>query len=210
MKLLKIDSSARRISVSRRLTSKFAEAWQKEHPTGEVAERDLPATLLPHITDDWSATYADPSQATPAQQRYLLTSDVLIGELIAADTIVIGAPMYNFAVSWELKAWIDQVVRAGKTVAYEPTGPKGLLVGKKVVVITSRGGFYSAGSPRAHADFQEPYLRHVLGFMGLTDVTFIHAENQARREAETYRAAALERIAQVVSQTAGIAEHPSP
>jgi len=202
MRLLKIDSSARRSSVSRQLTAKFVEAWKEENPAGEVLERDLSTTLLPHITDDWSATYGDPSKLTPAQQQYLSTSDALIEELVRADTIVIGAPMYNFTISWELKAWIDQVVRVGKTMTYGATGPKGLLGGKKVVVITSRGGSYSADSPGAQFDFQESYLRRILRFMGLTDVTFIHAQNQARREqSEPSRAAALERIGQIVSQT---------
>jgi FMN-dependent NADH-azoreductase len=95
-------------------------------------------------------------------------------------------------------------------MTYGPTGPKGLLGGKKVVVVTSRGGFYSADSPSAQSDFQEPYLRRILGFMGLTDVTFIHAQNQARREqVEPSRAAALEQIRQIVSQTANAAEYLS-
>src|SRR5712692_3292243 len=198
MKLLKIDSSARRSSVSRQLTAKFVEAWKEENPDGVVLERDLSTTLLPHITDDWSATYGDPSELTPAQQQYLSTSDALIEELVGADTIVVGAPMYNFTISWELKAWIDQVVRVGKTMSYGATGPKGLLGGKKVVVITSRGGAYSADSPDAHPEFQESYLRRILGFIGLTDITFIHAESQARPEqAASSFAVALARISQI-------------
>lgn len=162
MKLLQIDSSARRTSsVSRQLTAKFAEEWRKSHPDGEVIQRDLSATALPLITDDWGATYLEDSQLTLAQRSYLSTSDQLIQELAAADTVVIGAPMYNFTIPSSLKAWIDQVVRLGKTVGYGPNGPQGLLGRKKVVVITSRGSAYEKGTAREAFDFQEPYLRHI-------------------------------------------------
>src|SRR5258707_15559583 len=194
MKLLQIDSSARTTSVTRRLTAKFAEEWRKSHPDGEVIQRDLSATALPLITDDWGATYLEDSQLTLAQRSYLSTSDQLIQELAAANTVVIGAPMYNFTIPSSLKAWIDQVVRLGKTIGYGPNGPQGLLTKKKVVIITSRGSAYEKGTAREAFDFQEPYLRHVLGFIGLTDVTFVHAENQAREEAAASFADAAERI----------------
>jgi FMN-dependent NADH-azoreductase len=112
--------------------------------------------------------------------------------------VVIGAPMYNFSIPASLKAWIDQIVRIGKTFGYGPNGPRGLLGEKKVVVITARGGAYEKGTAAEAFDFQEPYLRHILGFMGLTDVTFIHAENQAREEAGASLAAAVELIAEIV------------
>src|SRR5579862_7342256 len=170
VKLLQIDSSARAGSVTRRLTTKFAEEWKASHPTGEVIHRDLATTMLPLITDEWNATRIEPSQLTPAHRNYLSASDELIEELQAADTIVIGAPMYNFSIPSSLKAWIDQIVRIGKTFGYGPNGPQGLLGQKKVVVITSRGGAYEKGTPREAWDFPEPYLRHILGFVGLTDV----------------------------------------
>ena len=198
MKLLQIDSSARTSSVTRRLTAKFAEEWSKNRPDGEVIQRDLSATILPQITDDWNATQLEESKRTPAHRSYLSTSDELIEELEAADTVVIGAPMYNFTIPSSLKAWIDQIVRLGKTVGYGPNGPQGLLARKKVVVITSRGGAYEKGTAKGAFDFQEPYLRHILGFIGLTDVTFIHAENQAREEAAIFFAAAAERIGGIV------------
>ena len=194
MKLLQIDSSARTSSVTRRLTAKFAEEWRKNHPDGVVIQRDLSATVIPLITDDWNATHLEQSKLTPAQQSYLSTSDELIEELEAADTVVIGAPMYNFTIPSSLKAWIDQIVRLGKTVGYGPNGPQGLLAKKKVVIITSRGSAYEKGTAREAFDFQQPYLRHVLGFIGLTDVTFVHAENQAREEAAASFADAAERI----------------
>lgn len=196
MKLLQIDSSARASSVTRRLTSKFAEEWSENHPDGEVIHRDLPATTIPLITDDLGAARIEESKRTPAQRLYLSTSDELIEELQAADTVVIGAPMYNFSIPSLLKAWIDQVVRVGKTVGYGSNGPQGLLKEKKVVVITGRGGAYTKGTAREASDYQEPYLRRILGFMGLTDVTFIHAENQAREDAGASLAAAAERISE--------------
>ena len=198
MKLIQIDSSARTSSVTRRLTAKFAEEWRKNHPDGVVIQRDLSATVIPLITDDWNATHLEQSKLTPVQQSYLSTSDELIEELEAADTVVIGAPMYNFTIPSSLKAWIDQIVRLGKTVGYGPNGPQGLLTKKKVVIITSRGSAYEKGTAREAFDFQEPYLRHVLGFIGLTDVTFIHADNQAREEAAAFFADAAERIGGIV------------
>jgi len=155
--------------------------------------------VLPHITDEWGGAHLEPSQLNSAQRNYLSTSDHLIEELQAADTIVIGAPMYNFAIPSPLKAWIDQVVRMGKTFGYGPSGARGLLSDKKVIVITARGGAYPKGTPAENVDFQEPYLRHILGFIGLTDVTFIHAENQAREEAGPSLASAAEHIGRLVA-----------
>ena len=171
MKLLQVDSSSRASSVTRRLTAKFREEWKKSHPDGEVIQRDLSATALPLITDDWLATRLEESKLTPAQRSYLSTSDELIEELQAADTVVIGAPMYNFSIPSSLKAWIDQIVRLGKTVGYGPNGPQGLLARKKVVVITSRGlpmkrlcagCFRVSGTvPAPHSGFHRTYGRYV-------------------------------------------------
>ena len=183
MKLLQIDSSARAGSVTRRLTSKFAEQWRANHLAGEVIQQDLSRTTLPVIADDWSATQIEPSKLSSAQRNYLSTSDPLIEEMQFADTIIIGAPMYNFAIPSLLKAWIDQVVRVGKTVAYGPSSRQELLENKRVFVITARGGAYEKGTPSEKLDFQEPYLRQIFGFLGITDVTFIHAENQLREGA---------------------------
>ena len=194
MKLLQIDSSARARSITRRLTTQFAGEWKTNHPNGEVIQRDLSKTVLPLITDDWNATQIEPSKRSPEHRKYLSPSDALIEEIHAADTIVIGAPMYNFAVSSLLKAWIDQIVRMGKTFSNGPQGPRGLLGNKKLIVITARGGAYAKGTPTEAFDFQEPYLRHILGFIGLTDVTFIHAEKQSGEEAGLHFAAAAEQI----------------
>jgi FMN-dependent NADH-azoreductase len=195
MKLLRIDSSARRSSVTRKLTAKFSESWKKENPGGQVVERDLSKTTLPLITDDWvEGSSLERAKRTPASQEAIATSDALIAELAEADTIVIGAPMYNFSIPFPLKAWIDQIVRHSQTFSYGPDGAKGLLTGKKVFVITSRAGSYQPGSVMEKADFQEPYLRFILGFVGINDVTFIHAENQGREAGTASLAAAGQQI----------------
>jgi FMN-dependent NADH-azoreductase len=200
MTLLKVDSSARSSSVTRQLTAKFVEEWKENHPSSEVITRDLSTTMLPLITDEWNGAHLDPSQLSAAQRSYLATSDGLIEEVQTADTIVIGAPMYNFAIPWALKAWIDQIVRMGKTFSYDASGPRGLLSDKRVIVITARGGAYEKGTPAEKYDFQEPYLRHIFGFIGLTDVTFIHAENQLRESAGSAFASAAEQVARVASE----------
>jgi FMN-dependent NADH-azoreductase len=201
MTLLRIDSSARERSVTRQLTSRFVTTWRAAHPGEPIVERDLARTVLPAITDDWLATYGDPAAMTPAERTYLSLSDTLIAELDGADIILIGAPMYNLSISAELKGWIDHVVRRGRTIVYDERGPRGLLPRKPVIVATSRGGRYIPGTPQAALDFQEPYLRAVLRVMGLDDVTFVHADNQARGPlAEPARETALALIAQLAMQ----------
>jgi FMN-dependent NADH-azoreductase len=204
MKLLRVDSSARRNSISRQLTDQFVETWRHENPKGEVIERNLASTHLPIITDEWvGAAYSDPSSHTPEQKAALAISNELVEELLAADAIVISSPMYNFTIPAQLKGWIDNIVRAGRTVLWSAQGPQGALTGKKVFVITSRGGSFRPGTPAEKFDFQEPYLRHVLAFMGITDVTFIHAENQKPGEqAEISKAAAVLQIQQAASAQA--------
>jgi FMN-dependent NADH-azoreductase len=202
VKILRIDSSARHDSISRQLTSTFIEAWKLKHPLDEIKQRDLASTRLPLITSEWSGVFGDPAKLTAAQKQYLALSDTLTDEIREADLIVIGAPVHNFTISWPLKAWIDQIVRPGKTVLYSAGRPQGLLSGKKVVIITASGGSRPAyGSPEL-VDFMESYLLRVLQFIGLTDVTFIRAENQGRAVlAETSRSAAIEQIHAIVEQT---------
>lgn len=176
--LLIVNSSPRSSSVSRRLTRHVAEQWKRSNPQGRVIERDLTATAPTYLSDAWiQASYTPAEQRTAEQKGILAESDTLIDELMAADLIVIGAPMHNFSISAPLKAWIDQIVRTGKTFSYSDRGPKGLLpADKQVLVIVSRGGAYEDGSP---ADFQVPYLRHMLHFVGLNNLTVIDADKQA-------------------------------
>ena len=181
--LLHIDSSARRAgSVSRRLTAHYVEQWLGRHPDGRVIVRDLADAAPPHVTEPMIGAYFTPdAQRDAAQRATLAQSDALVDELLAADTIVIGAPMYNFALPSPLKAWIDHVVRVGRTFSYGENGPAGLVHGKRVVVILSRGGVY-ADSPAQAMDFQTGYLRGVLGFIGIGDVEFVAAEGVAHGE----------------------------
>jgi FMN-dependent NADH-azoreductase len=178
--LLHIDSSARTSgSISRQLTASFAEQWQAKNPGGRVVHRDLAGDALPHITEALLGAYFTPAENRNAQQAELIKqSDQLVDELLAADTVVIGVPMYNFAPPSTLKAWIDHVFRAGRTFRYTENGPVGLATGKKAVVILSRGGKYSEG-PMEALDFQGKYLKSALGFIGITDVELVVAEGVA-------------------------------
>jgi FMN-dependent NADH-azoreductase len=173
--LLVINSSAAQEgSVSRTLVEDALATLLEVNPAAKVVRKDLGKDPVPHLTVD-SLNGVRGTPVTPAEHQARALSDALIAELREADTIVIGAPMYNFSVATGLRSWFDYVLRAGETFSYSSAGPKGLLTGKRVIVVESRGGLYSEG-PASAIDFQEPYLRHLLGFMGLTDVTFIHAE----------------------------------
>jgi FMN-dependent NADH-azoreductase len=173
--LLVINSSAAREgSVSRTLVEDAVAQLIDANPYAEVVRRDLGENPVPHLTTHTLNGVRGTPQ-TPAELCAREMSDELIAELRAADTIVIGAPMYNFGVTTGLRSWFDYVLRAGETFSYSEAGPKGLLEGKRVIVVETRGGIYSEG-PASAVDFQEPYLRHLLGFIGLTDVTFVRAE----------------------------------
>ena len=167
--VLRIDASARRDgSVSRDLVSRIIERLDADH----VTTRDL-ADGLPLITEAWvGANFTPADQRSPAQHDTLALSDTLIAEVQAADTLVIGLPIYNFGVPAALKAWIDLVARAGVTFRYTENGPVGLLEGKRAIIAVASGGT-EAGSD---VDFATGFLRHVLGFIGITDVTFVAAD----------------------------------
>jgi len=163
MKLLHIDSSALGgYSVTRELSAAIVDAWKQRHPDLEITYHDLAAEPLPH----WApvADAADPA---------VRAGNDLIDELLAADVVVIGAPMYNFGISSQLKAWIDRIVVAGRTFRYGANGVEGLAGDKKVIIASARGGFYGADSD---FDFQESYLRHVFGFIGIKDIDIVRAE----------------------------------
>ena len=203
--ILVIDSAVSgEASVSRALVREAVAALTEGTPA-RVVHRDLGRDPVPHLSE---ATLAG-VRGEPATEAELATralSDALIAELRAADVIVIGAPMYNFSVSTGLRAWFDHVLRAGETFRYSEAGPKGLLGGKRVIVVESRGGFYSEGPAQA-VDFQEPYLRHLLGFIGLSDVTFVRAEKigygpEAREAAIAAATASLQATAGGFAQAA--------
>ena len=164
-------------SESRQVGVQFIAAARQANPDLTVVERELTPASMPHLDLNALASAMAPVDARSAEQQAAARlADQLIEEVEAADTIVLAVPMYNFSIPSTLKAWIDHIARAGRTFRYTANGPEGLLKGKKVVVVTGRGGVYSGESPAKALDFQEPYLRAVLGFVGLTDVEFIHIE----------------------------------
>ena len=192
--VLHINSSVRQTgSLSRQLGAEFIAKWQQAHPSDTIVTRDLASAPLPHLTEQLIGAYFTPPGQRNADQAHTLTlSDTLVDELLAADTIVIGAPMYNFSVTSGLKAWIDHIARVGRTFQYGADGPKGLVTGKKVYVVVASGGVYSQG-PAAGYDHLTTYLRAVLGFLGMTDITFIVAEGVSKGEDATAAAIAKSR-----------------
>jgi FMN-dependent NADH-azoreductase len=177
--VLVLNSSASgAASVSRQLVEQAVADLRAQDPGLRVVTRDLGAAPIPHLTLE-SATAlrgADPVNREQAAAQAL--SNELIAELKVADVIVIGAPMYNFGIPSTLKAWFDYVLRAGLTFRYTEAGPEGLVTGKRAIVVLSRGGLYSEGPAQA-MDSQEPHLRTMLGFIGITDVSFVRAERLA-------------------------------
>lgn len=173
-RVLVIESSARQQgSVSRELTQQFIDNWKATNPADQIQVRDVAANPLPHLDLTLLGGWMTPAeQQSDAEKAALARSNELTEELLAADVLVLAAPMYNFAIPSTLKAWLDHVLRAGVTFKYTETGPQGLLTGKRAIVLTARGGIY-AGSALDH---QEPYLRQALAFIGIHDVQFIHAE----------------------------------
>lgn len=176
--ILKIDSSPTgERSVSRKLTAKVVAELRARHPGSKVIERDLAANPLPHLSGlTVGAFFTPPEQRNAALATAIELSDQAVDEVLASDVIVIGAPMHNFGIPSSLKAWIDHIVRTGRTVRYGPSGPVGLVpAGKKVIVVSARGGRYTEG-PMQTLDHQESYLKSVLEFIGLRDITFVRAE----------------------------------
>jgi FMN-dependent NADH-azoreductase len=168
MKLLHLDTSALGTnSVTRELTAAVVARWQDAQADLSVEYRDLDAQPLPHLTGR-SLAKADPAQAE--------ADEATLQQFLDADVVVIGAPFYNFSIPSTLKAWIDRVAVAGRTFRYTEAGPEGLAGGKKVVIVSGRGGQYGDASP---ADFQEAYLRQVFGFIGVTDLEIVRAEGVA-------------------------------
>lgn len=174
-------------SISNALIEHFLDTWKSAAPDApregaavSVTRRDVGRTPPPHLDDvTIGAFYTPAEQLTAAQAALLALSDAVVDELEQADVIVIGAPMHNFSIPSGLKTWIDHAARVGRTFRYGADGPEGLLKGKRVFVLSARGGNYVEGTPAGALDHQMPYLKTVLGFIGLDDVTFIHAHGVA-------------------------------
>jgi FMN-dependent NADH-azoreductase len=174
--LLHIDSSPLQSSVTRELTREFTTAWTEAHPESTIIHRDLTQNPPAPINAVWiSASYTPEAARTSEQHDILAVSNQLVSELEQADEYVLGVAMHNFSIPSTLKLWIDQVARAGRTFSYGPNGPEGLLKGKKATVIIATGGNYAPGTAASAYNFVEPYLKTVLGFLGITNVEFVTA-----------------------------------
>jgi FMN-dependent NADH-azoreductase len=174
--LLHLNTSPLANSVSRELTREFVSSWKASHPQGQVIDRDLAANPPQPVDQPWIYSVFTPVETLQPEQKALLGySDEAIAELEKADEYVIGVAMHNFSVPSVLKLWIDQVVRKGRTFDYGANGAKGLLSGKKATVLVAAGAVYDPGSPYERFNFVEPYLRTILGFIGITDVKFVTA-----------------------------------
>ena len=173
-RLLVVETSPRGdFSISRDLTHRFVTQWQAAHPDGEVVTRDLMETDLPFVNAPWLQAYFTPPEQHSAEMKAVLRlSDDLVAELLSADHLVIGTPVYNYNVPAALKAWIDHIVRAGMTLGYDGSG---LITGKKATILMASGGVYTEGSPIRDRDIATQYLRLILKVIGITDVTFIAA-----------------------------------
>jgi FMN-dependent NADH-azoreductase len=188
MKLLHVDSSPLGTqSVSRQLTGRTVAQWRATHPGTVVEYLDLAVDAPNHLNMDSLGFKLGTKAETDVQRRENAVSEKLVSQFLAADVVVLGAPMYNFSVPSQLKAWIDRLAQAGRTFTYTDKGPQGLAGGKTVIVASSRGGKYEPGSAMEH---QESYLRAVFGFFGITDVRFVRAEGVAMGEAAKAEAVA--------------------
>jgi FMN-dependent NADH-azoreductase len=210
MKLLHIDTSITGgASASRQLTDRIVSSLRQAHPGIDVTRRDLDAEPLPHLDSKMLVGMAPDAASDPVTRTELGRGFAALEEFLKADIVVIGAPMYNFSISSQLKAWIDRIMVAGKTFTYTAQGPKGLAGGKTVIIASSRGGIYAPGSAQAVMDFQETYLSAIFRFIGVENITFVRAEGIAvspeQREASLKKAletASLLPISQSVAKAA--------
>ncbi|MFC6635732.1 FMN-dependent NADH-azoreductase [Microbulbifer taiwanensis] len=195
-KLLKIQTSIfQNDGQSSLLAEQFASDWQARNPGGQVASRDLTAEPVPHLDLARFQSFITPEAERSAEQKAVVSySDALIEEIVEADVLVLGIPMYNFSVPSTLRAYFDHIARAGVTFQYTPEGPEGLLKGKKAVVFITRGSHYGED----HS--QTAFVRQFLGFIGITDVEIVHAEGLAVGDEAREKAlgAARKRISQLV------------
>lgn len=170
--LLVVETSPRGDqSISRHMTRRFVTAWQAAHPGGTVVERDLAETDLPFVNAPWLQAYFTPSeQHSPEMKETLRVSDELVGEILAADHILIATPVYNYNIPASLKAWVDHIVRKGMTLGFDG---KGLVTGKSATVLIASGGVYTEGSPIRDRDIATRYMRLILEVIGITDVTVV-------------------------------------
>jgi FMN-dependent NADH-azoreductase len=203
--LLHLDSSPLESSISRELTREFVKTWKNAHPDGTVTYRNLAANTPKPVDTAWIySSFTPEASRTPEQKATLALSDELIAELERADEYVFGVAMHNFSIPSVLKLWIDQIVRSGRTFVYAESGPQGLLLGKKATILAASGGVYQAGTPASALNFVDPYLKTILGFIGVTDVTFVTAGGAAQVmtgavDRQAFLKATLERVRTVAA-----------
>lgn len=207
MQVLHIDSSVLAAnSVSRQLTAQIVAQWRASHPETRVDYLDLAVNAPSHLSAD-SLGFRMPQGAaelSAVQQHENAVSEALVSQFLAADVIVVGAPLYNFSVPSQLKAWIDRVAQVGRTFRYTEQGPQGLAGGKTVIVASTRGGVYSTTEGGRAMEHQESYLQTVFGFFGITDVRFVRAEGLAMGEAAKAQALAAAGLA-----VRAVSHHPA-
>lgn len=179
--ILHLDASPRATrSISRTLTKEFVSDWKAAHSNDTITYRDIGHYPVPFVSEEWiAAAFTPPAQHTPELTAAIRISDELIDEFLAADRYIFSIPMYNFSIPANFKAYLDQIVRVGRTFSVDETGYKGLAHNKKMTIITAQGGVYSEGSPTHAYDLQSPYLRLIFGFIGITDIKFINADSLA-------------------------------
>jgi FMN-dependent NADH-azoreductase len=200
--LLHLDSSPRGDrSQSRKLAKSFVELWRLHHPDATVTYRDLRHPQIPHVTEEWiGADFTPPDALTPEQVEVIKFSNELVDEFLAADCYVFSVPLYNFSIPSSFKAYIDQIVRVGRTFAFENGEFKGLVQHKKMLFITAGGVDYSAGSGYEGWDLQEPTLRYPFQFIGVEDIQFIHSRgldlgDESRQQALSQAATQIQELA---------------
>ena len=198
MKLLHIDSSVLGDnSVSRQLTQRIVAEWRASHPGAQVSYLDLATEAPSHLSVDSLGFRLNPGadNLSEVQRRENALSEKLVQQFLDVDVVIVGAPMYNFTIPSQLKAWIDRIAQAGRTFTYTEKGPVGLATGKTVIVVSSRGGVYSTSDAGRALEHQESYLQTVFGFFGINNVQFVRAEGVAMgdaRKAEALSAAELD------------------
>jgi FMN-dependent NADH-azoreductase len=207
--LLILGSPRGQASYSQQIGRRIVDDLKARYPSAKVVVRNLAKEPLPVVSDAFvSGRLLSQDKRTAAEAQALALSDVLVGELMAADVLVLATPMHNFGISAAVKVWIDQIVRPGVTFSYSDKGPIGLVKDKKVVLVLARGGVYSDG-PMKQYDFQEPYLRSLLGFIGMTDIDVVRIEgvalgDEAVRNAVTSAKARADEIVRVIAAGASV------
>ena len=207
--LLILGSPRNRASYSHQIGRRVVDDLKSRYPSAKVVVRNLAKEALPDVDEGFvTGRVLAPDKRSAAETEALALSDVLVAELIAADVIVLATPMHNFGISASVKKWIDHIVRPGVTFSYSDKGPMGLVQGKKTVLVLARGGVYSEG-PMKPYDFQEPYLRTVLGLIGMTDVEVIRIEgvamgDDAARNAVTSAKAQADDVVRAIASNASV------